>query len=914
MPVQYIGQPTFAGGEIAPSLQGRVDLAKYSTGLKKCLNFIIHPHGGASNRPGLKFVAKPKYADKKCRIIGFEFSRVQSYMIEFGDKYCRFYMNDGQIQMPVADTVYFDPSAAHTVDDFTKIGRYRVLDCGSLKNLSVAAPYGDTHTTYQVAMATNAGDSLSVVFSGGLISIGLANATPAKNAANLIQVALRAADATLAAYTVTENVAYAAARPTTGISIAAATMTTGDLLYHCIYTSGSSATNTNWFPAAYAGSNWDQQSIYEITTPYLEADLPDLHVTQSADVLYIVHPSYAPETMTRFGHSDWEIALFAPINGPFMPQNSDVASTISSSKLLVGETGSVLVSTDDFFYAGKIGALIEICHDLPSQTVSGSLASVAASSAIVGMGAWRLITHGTWTGKIVIEKSNDGGSTWEEIRAFSSSDDFNVNTFGVDDNEGSATQIRLNMTAWTSGTCNYDLTMDACTTRGQVRITAVTNTKLAAGTIVRQVGKTTATEFWSEGSWSDYRGWPSAVTFFEDRLVFAATASEPQTSWYSKTGDYPNFGVSDPLTDDDAISVNLPSRKLNGIQSMVPLKSLLVLTSGSEATIGGAGGDALTPLTVTQVIHGVRGSNGVEPIVIGNRAIYIQPMGGIVRDIGFDYTSDGYSGDDISLISNHLFKGVEITDICYQQEPDTLIWSLRSDGIMLSCTYLREQQVLAWAQHSTDGTVESIASIPGTGYNELWAVTLRGTDRFIEVMAERMASSDPEDQYFLDCGITYDGAPATVITGLDHLEGKTVAILADGISVPQQIVASGQITLSVAASLVHIGLPYTCDLQSLKPEAPSNDGSVQGRKVRCSHVITRFLHTRGGKIGPDEDHLYDVDFGPLASLEDPLALLTGDVKQTISGEWENGGSVFYRQEKPLPVTILAFIPGITVGG
>lgn len=803
MPPIYTIQPTFTGGEIAPGLQGRVDLQKYATGLNQCLNGIIHPQGGVSNRSGFRYIARPKYANKKCRLIGFEFSATQSYIIEIGDQYARFYFNSGQIAVTsagawVTTTVY--PTGVY-------------VDFGGTIYFSVVA-----HTA-------------------GVFATDLAN------------------------------------------------------------------------------GYWVAQTIYEVPLPYLEADLPQLKFTQSVDVLYFTHPNYAPRTFTRYGHADWRLALFPFIMGPFMPENV-TSTTLASSVLTPGASGNLVASTN-LFTADHVDSLWEIDHDLPSQTVSGSFTGNASSSTIMGMGAWRLITHGTWTGKITVEKSLDGGSNWIEVRVFTSSNDFNPNTFGTDDSDGAAALFRVTMSNFSSGTCNYDLTIDAGTSRGIVKVTAYTNPTTVVVTVIQQVAKTAAVTSWSEGSWSTKRGWPATVAFMEDRLCFGRTPAEPQTVWMSKTGEYINFGTSDPLVDSDSISVSLPSRKLNGVETIIPLGQLLVLTRSSEWSIGGANDEALSPTTVNTKSHGFRGTNGVDVAVIGNRAIYVQPQGTVMRDIGFEFSSDSYTGDDISLISSHLFTGYEITELCYQQEPDSLIWAIRSDGYMLSATYVREQQVLAWSRHNTDGLFESVATIPGDGFDQLWVVTKRGADRFVELQTERRPLDISDDQFYVDCGITYSGSPASVITGLDHLEGRTVSILADGVAVPRQTVVGGQITLDVPASTVHVGLLYAFAVETLRIEKEQRDGSLMGRKSRVSHVNVRFLNTRGGEMGADFDNLYDIE--PelkklLPFLDQPNDLVSGDIKHTIASDWDNGGRVAFRQMKPLPVTILAFMPALTVGG
>jgi len=750
---------TFAGGEYAPSLWGRVDIARYATGARKLRNFIVSPHGGVSNRPGTHYQATAKYGNKKCRLIPFKFSSLQNYILEFGDYYIRFYTQDGQL---------------------------------------LVAP-------------------------GGL--------------------------------------------------------------------------------------------PYEVVSPYAEADLPLINFTQSADVLFMGHPDFQPRQLNRMGSTNWTITLYDFIGGPFMLANVDANFTISASA--VTGNGITLYASNPLFQTTQIGALFQLRHYIQGQAVTDALASVTTTSSIKCGGTWRIITHGTWTGKIQIEKSTDNGANWTVMRNFSSAADYNANTFGTEDMSNNAEPflIRVNMTAYTSGTCNVDLSSDAFYQQGIAKITAYVSATQVTVDVKRTFGDTIATIDWSEGSWSDYRGWPATVEFSPgDRLIFASTYSELQTYWMTKVGNYYDFSRSSPLVDSDGISTNLPSRELNAINGLVPLTEIIALTSSAECSIEATTAGILTPLTVMNKIHGYEGSFGIRPVVLGNRAIYVQAMGSIMRDLGYELSSNSFQGADISVMANHLFTGYTITDMAYQQNPNRIVWCVRSDGILLSMTYMREQEVLAWTWHDTDGKFESVACIPYNGYNEVWVVVQRGTNRFIERMDNRMSSTAVEDQFFVDCGITYDGTPASVIGSLSHLEGKTVAILADGNVMPQQIVVNGTITLDNDYSVVQVGLPYFADLETLNIEVGLADGTMQGRKVKISKLIFRFLQSRGGWIGPDENTLYEVmdNYRSIYSL--PIALYTGDQPETLGAGYESGGRIFFRQIDPLPVTILAIMPLVSIGG
>ena len=657
---------------------------------------------------------------------------------------------------------------------------------------------------------------------------------------------------------------------------------------------------------------------YEIATPYAEDDLAKLQYTQSADVLFLAHPDYAPRQLERAGETSWSLNLYDFTNGPFQASNTSTDKTLAISA--VSGNDKTLTASGFTFNTLHVDSLWKLTHYIEGQANTSAITGTGAKSAITCGGTWRLITHGTWTGTIRVEKSTDGGSTWTMLREFSSADDFNVNTYGTEDMSDYALpfQVRVNCTAYTSGTCNANLTSDPYYHEGIVWITAVAEGgQTATADVIRTCGSTDPTDDWAEGSWGDYRGWPAIVEFHpEDRLVFANTYTEPQTYWMTRTGNYTDFSRSSPLQDDDGISSPLPSRQVNGINGLIPLGEMVMLTLSNEVSVSGSDGP-ITPTTAMNKIHGWEGSYGVRPVIIGNRAIYVQSTGSIIRDLGFDLYSDTFVGNDLSIFSNHLFADHTVTEVAYQQNPDRVVWFVRDDGILLSMTYLQEQEVVAWGWHDTnDGNdlFESICTIRGSGYDEVWVSVNRNGTRYVERMKKRMASTELEDQFFVDCGTTYDGEETTTIVGLEHLASKAVSVLADGVVVSGKTVsASGELTLDTAASTVQVGLAYKSDLETLNVEVNLEDGTAQGRKVHIPNVVLRLLNTKGGYIGANEDSLYPMNLSSRADYN-ATSLFSGDHAVSLGVGYAEGGRFFFRQSDPLPVTITGLIPQVSVGG
>lgn len=667
-------------------------------------------------------------------------------------------------------------------------------------------------------------------------------------------------------------------------------------------------------------------AAYEVITPYLEAEMADIKFTQSADVMYLVHPKHKPMTLSRYGDTNWVLADFSFHDGPFMPVNL-TTTTITPSAV----TGSItLTASANVFEATHVGSLFKLSHDVEAKVLSTSLNAVGATTSIRGKGTWQLTTHGTWTGSIYLERSKDSGETWQILRTYSSKNEYNPTESGTEDDE--IVLLRIRAFSWSSGSVSIDLEFYPYTINGVVEITAVTSGTSSTATVKTELGATRATDVWNEGSWSTKRGWPAAVIFFQNRLFFGNTSAEPLTLWGSKTGDYINFGVSSPVEDDDAVSLPLVSENVNAIRSMKALSEIIGLTAGGHWKIGPSDSGALTPTSAKGVQQGSYGASSLDPIIIGNRILYTRSKGSIVQDIGYDFQSDSYMGTELTVLAEHLFRNKKIIDWAYQQEPNSIVWAVRDDGVLLGFTYLREQEVWSWHRHITAGQFESVCTIPGDGRDEVWAImkrTVNGvTKRYIELFAARntaiyTATDDngeeytyqkPEDQYFVDCGLTYSGAPATVFTGLDHLEGKTVAILADGNVHPQKVVSGGMVTLNYEASVVHIGLPYTCDLQTLNVEFQGRDGTIQTRFKKITKATLRVEDTRGAFVGPTFDNLYEIKMRENENWGDPIALFSGDKEISFDCGSNKEGRVCVRMSDPLPITLLAIVSEVTMDG
>lgn len=415
---------------------------------------------------------------------------------------------------------------------------------------------------------------------------------------------------------------------------------------------------------------------------------------------------------------------------------------------------------------------------------------------------------------------------------------------------------------------------------------------------------------------------PSCVTYYQQRQVFAATNNEPQAVFTTQTNRYRSMRTSNPARDDDAVTFTIAANQVNEIRHLLSLDSLVILTSGGEWVTTEGGDNVLTPSSIGVRIQSYNGCSNVPPVVINSTALYVQAKGAKLRDLGYQFNSDKYTGTDLSLLAEHLFDGYQITDMAYSAEPYGIVWCVRDDGVLLGLTYQREHEVLAWHHHTTDGGFESVTSISESGRDAVYLIvkrTVNGVERqFVERMEPR-ETRNAEDAFCVDCGLSYDGVAVSTVTGLDHLIGEEVAILADGNVVPNQVVdANGHLTLPVPASKVHAGLPYTPVLETLDLDTIGAE-TLKSNSVSVAKVTLECEATRGGWVGARNDVGADIDMMEVKprfdyNNYDTLALRTFKQEVFVPPQWSKGGGLRIEQRSPLPMAVLSVIPQVDVGG
>ena len=920
MPRTTAALNSFVSGEFSAKLDGRTDFEKYASGCKTLQNMLVHPQGAAARRVGTQFISEVKTSSAKTRLIPFEFSTTQTYVLEFGNTYIRMFKDKGQI----------------TESDVTVSG------------ITKANPAVVTANGHGFAN----GDFVILSSVVGMTEVNGKTFKVADKTTNTFEL-----------------------QDVDGTDINSSAFTT--------YSSGG-----------------DANRIYEISTPYLTAELFELKFAQSADVMYITHPNHEVMKLSRTGHTAWTLTEVEFTDGPYLSENT-TATTIT-----------------------------------PQQTAAatGKTLTLSAVTGVNGGVGWLA----TDIGRIV---------------SFNS---------------------------------------------GKAKITARTNATVAVATITTDFANTDATAAFKLGAFSDTTGHPSCVSFFEQRLVFAGTTDEPQTLYFSKSGDYENMTTG--TNADDAMVYTIASNQVNKIRYLKAVRTLLIGTTGGEFSVSADGTDAaVTPTNVTIKRQSSFGAANVDAQPSGNAVLFLQRAKRKIRELAYNYDSDGYVAPDLTIL-NETVTDSGINEMAYQQAPDSILWCVREDGVLAGLTYQRTDNVVAWHRHilggksdttkniiqqqisftanttivngtnntitlsshglatndpiyyyaaanpitgissgslyyvirtdantiklattaansaagtaisltapstaSTqyiyqgvnissnviysaahgfktgdiifydnigtaigglsenieyyvsrvdddqfklytdsklvnvvsltsahtseqtdnilqDAKVESVATISGDlNEDELWIITQRWVNGALRRYVECFSNFDfdetaPEDFKFLDSHLSYSGVAVSSLSGLDHLEGETVFILADGATHSSKVVSSGSVSLDRASRKVTVGLPYNSVLQTMRIEggAGQNEGTAQGKIKRISKVVLRLFETVGAKVGPTLDNLETVPFRTTSGAMDlPVStFIAGDKEVEFSDDYNTDGFIFVKQDQALPLTVLALYPTI----
>jgi len=680
---------------------------------------------------------------------------------------------------------------------------------------------------------------------------------------------------------------------------------------------------------------------YEVSTPYLAADLFSIHYVQSADVMTLVHPSYPPMELRRLGALSWSLtaisfgAIVAAPTGvtatPSPGYLAQIASVTLANPALITTAASHTLSLGDGIY---IHGLVVDIGGTPTDLTGFYLVNLVPIDPTTGDLIPNELQVMDYSGNVL------DGSVWSSVIT-NGTIQFGDKIFDINNHYAVAALAADNvsqsvLSATVSAVDNLDVP-------GSYNvITWIPVTGATAYYVFKQknglwgfIGQAIGTTFTDNNIAPDFSitpvnlddpfsgadNYPAAVGYIEQRRCFAGTNNSPQTLWMTNSGTESTFAYSLPSEDTDRISVKVAAREVSSILHIVPLTQLVLLTGSCEYAEFTANGGPITPSSIGIRAQSYIGASTVQPSVINNSLVYCAARGGHVREMGYSWQANGFVTGDLSLRSANLFDLQTIADQAFSKAPLPIVWFVSSNGNLLGLTYVPEQQIGAWHHHDTDGAFESVCCVAEGNEERLYAVIRRivngQTVRYVERMASRLVNA-LADCFFVDAGATYpntpsDPVPVKTIRGLDWLEGKTVAVLADGAVQNQKVVVDGTITLDHAASKVQVGLPYTADLQTLPPTLQV-DGFGQGRQLNVNKVWIRLFQSSGIFAGPSADLLTEYKQRTTEVYGAPPDLQSGQAEITLMPQWNDNGQILLRQENPLPLTVVAVTMEMAIGG
>lgn len=899
----------FNGGELSPWLSPRLDLAKFHSGCEKLENCQIVRYGGARSRAGLAYIDETKDSAQACRLEGFAFSRTKSFILEWGNNYVRFYDAQSAARVQTTGTAWADATAytLGQVVETTAGGDWYVCILAHTSANGGTTGSDDGAGDNEPGVGTDAATYWEQLPEDGAEAIyELTTPYGAAEVADL-QFAQR-------------NDVIVVVHPNHEPRI---------LTY---YDSDEWRLElAPWKTRPFEDENGTQTTLTASATTgtgqTLTASAALFDATWVGSFIKMVHTASEQQFLTSIDR----VSDPQDYSSSFGSADQINASNLGTTSYDVADAGTG--NPNRIRYDGFTGTLKPVFTTIadydhttdftgnvnPFNYPSFFKPGIVALGPYQVDGEWEFETTDTWRGEWKVQRSYDSGTTWLDVKTCRSDNDKN---FLVQDEEtadgGALYRVVLTYMVSDENDAVYFRIL-ANDVEGVVEVTAVASSISATVDVTSDLDSTDPTSRWCENSFSDRLGYPKSVTWHEERLWFAGTAANPQKLWGSQTSDYFDFIYGSLAT--SALALTLNANRFHGIEWVLSHRELLIGTTGGVWAMTTFEGAPISPENVRILLHSADGTEGLPAIVANNAAIYVQRQGRKVRELsGLASEFGGYDSIDLTQLAEHVTKG-GVLQFTVRNSPDTSVEAITDDGILIGMIYERNEQIAAWHRWTTDGTFESVATTYGAGEeDELWVVVNRTVDGITKRYVERhvpdmLRAEEAEDQtayVYMDSAITVTKADATTtVSGLDHLEGKTVQVMVDGYRHPDRTISAGAITLTddheSGSKSVTVGLPYTATVRPM-PFALSE-------KVTVSSCWGRFRHTSNAQASLSEavGTWRDFDFTQAASTGSPRDAYTADAKCNVSGQWKRGQSISIRQTEPLPMVLLA-IMNETQGG
>ena len=875
-------QNAFTGGEIAPQLLGRVDDGGYQTGAAKLENFIVLPQGAIRSRAGFAYVATAKDSTTAIRLVPFRFSSTQTLVLILGDQYMRV-ATQGQILYQ--NGAPYEISTPYYAEDLNTLDFSQNADI-----LTVTSPY---YPPKEIRRYGAYDWRIVDVSTSATLSAPVISSVTAVNANYMSDSEKKDANKITATYVVTavdENNRESAASSSksgtgnyyiTGCSIKVTWSAVAGAVKYKVYRQVSGVFGyigeTDGTTLNDTGSNPDMS---ETPPKYVTAFESDVGYVSSIDILTAGSGYYQQLTATYpdvvFGNGSDTVSSNISVSGGLSSRTYALSVTATDCSVVISDTtytsySATLSISDIHSLLANMSVVIGSADGTVAITV-GSIsftitAKVSASETVTSQTETASDT-GTFTLPLSFSDSSGSGAS---ARAT------------IDMATGSVTAVTV--TAAGSNYLSPHVELESSTGTGatfRVNVTSDSGTTL---------------------------NYPSANSQFDQRRIFAGTLANPLKCWFTNAGVQDCMAYHSPLQDDDRIEITAVTSDADRIKHAVSLESLILFTGSSELRVYTQNSDALTPTSVAVRALSYVGSNEVQPIVSNSRIIFAGSRGGHVYGMGYDNNVGGYSTQDMSIRSVHLFDDLEIVDMALCKSPVNIIWCVTSGGDLLGCTFYPEQNVMAWHKQVTDGTFESICCVAEGLEDRLYAVVNRNGIKFIERLDTINPPDDETNYRYLDCykDAVFSSATRT-ISGLDYLEGREVAVYVDGVQQTNKTVQNGSVTLDSAGYNVAVGLPYTATLITV-PLTAKAEAYTQGRVKNIAELFLR-IQFDGDLFGNNysSETLWKVKQDDIYMI--PQAYGSKLVKVTFDGDWNEQGQLHVEHRDARPVEIASIISNI----
>ena len=955
MPEAYPIQTNFTAGEVSPYIRGRVDITKYFNGVERLQNFIVKPQGGITRRSGTRFVIETKDSSKLSILVRFEFSSTQAFQLEFGDEYIRFVKDGAQ----VLDTGV----PVEVVSPYLEAHLRQLSFSQSADVIYICHPLYQTRTLSRIS-DTNWVLALFETKDGPYLDIDTRDFTMTLTSI-VNRATLKSTANDFSPGDVNKFVEYpyktqlVIAKIITYVSQTEVVIEPYENIVDVTGLDGQAVLQYQ----AGSPSNTSLDILFDGTlsiTP-VTATLGAGEMTRTGLTVRINRTGI--NTSLKVGEYIKVSGATQPeYNGTFVITTSianQIEYTIPSGAPATPATGTIVVDkqigvvtneTIQFKVKTSTGAM-----NVPSGT-SVSNPSTFANRIRSSLAIWTQASEnsyirvdGVWyfTGKHYSQSepytASPGGQTVSADVIEVTSTPTMVITSGIlsfSDHEITA-QLNCSGDAFASTDVGRQFRLEFSSEQVWGTVVTYTSSKIVQVELGRMMPPSkerndtfldnAKTLNWRYGAWFT-DNYPSCSTFHEERLMLAGTPLQPQTVWGSKSSDYVNFAPTNEdssVSDDSALTYTMSSSRINSIVWMMSSTVLIVGTIGAEwQTKASTINQPITPTNLAVVEQTSYGSSlESKPTKVGSSVFFIQRSGNKLRELFYEFQTDSYKATDLTVLSEHILrKNSGVVQSAYQKEPSSIYWMATTSGTLVALTYEKDQEVFAWHNHVVGGSysggnavVESVSSTPSNSgkQDDLYIIVKRTIDgttkRYIEMFEQEfkpLTTTDKDSMFFVDSGLSYNGVAVSTFSGLDHLEGQTVQVVANGSVRPTAVVNGGEITIQgAAATIAHVGLDFTSLVKTLPIEAGSQSGTAQNKIKRIHKIGLRLLESLGFKYGVEENALSSYSFREISSPMDVSPpLFSGDKSFDFPSDYDKDGSYFIVQDQPYPLTILSLMP------